>query len=41
MKDHTAVSHDMEKINELIESDEYFKIRLEELKNRVISKELK
>ena len=39
MKDHTAVSHNMKKINELIEKDEYFKIRLEELKNSVISKE--
>jgi len=35
MKDHTAVSHAMKKINEIIESDENFKVLLEELSNKV------
>lgn len=39
MKDHTAVSHNMKKINELIEKEEHFKLRLEELKHKVLSKE--
>lgn len=39
MKDHTAVSHNMKKINELIQTDEYFKLRLDELKNKIITKE--
>ncbi len=39
MKDHTAVSHNMKKINELIETNEAFKLRVENLKNRVLSKE--
>lgn len=38
MKDHTAVSHNMKKINEIIESDENFKVRVNELKNKIISK---
>jgi len=41
MKDHTAVSHNMKKINELIEKEEHFKLRLEELKHKVLSKEKK
>ena len=40
MKDHTAVSHNMKKINEIIEKDEDFRIRLEELKTKVLSKEV-
>lgn len=39
MKDHTAVSHNMKKINELIEKEEHFKLRLEELKNKVLAKD--
>ncbi len=39
MKDHTAVSHNMKKINELLDSDENFKIRVEEIKNKVSSKD--
>ena len=39
MKDHTAVSHNMKKINELIEKEEHFKLRLEELKHKVLAKE--
>ncbi|MEA2048620.1 MAG: chromosomal replication initiator protein DnaA [Campylobacterota bacterium] len=35
MKDHTAISHAMKKINEIIESDENFKVILEELSNKV------
>ena len=35
MKDHTAISHTMKKINEIIESDENFKVQLEELSNKV------
>lgn len=35
MKDHTAVSHTMKKIQELMKSDEDFKIKVEELSNKV------
>ena len=35
MKDHTAISHTMKKINELIESDEEFKLKIEELHNKI------
>ncbi|MEY3002147.1 MAG: hypothetical protein RLZZ428_522 [Pseudomonadota bacterium] len=35
MKDHTAISHAMKKINELIDNDENFKVLLEELSNKV------
>ncbi len=33
MKDHTAVSHNMKKINQLINENENFKLRIDELKN--------
>lgn len=39
MKDHTAVSHNMKKINELLANEEHFKLRVEELKHKVITKE--
>ena len=39
MKDHTAISHSMKKINEIIEQDENFKVLLEELSNKIHSKE--
>ena len=39
MKDHSAVSHSIKKINELIEENEYFKVRVEELKNKILTKE--
>jgi len=39
MKDYTAVSHNMKKINELIETDEIFKLKIEELKNKILVKE--
>lgn len=35
MKDHTAVSHTMRKINELLKSDEDFRIKIEELSNKI------
>lgn len=35
MKDHTAVSHTMKKINELIKNDEDFKIKIDELSNKI------
>jgi chromosomal replication initiator protein len=38
MKDHTAISHAMKKINEIIESDESFKLLLKELTNKIRSK---
>ena len=37
MKDHTAISHTMKKINEIIENDSNFKIQLEELSNKINS----
>lgn len=38
MKDHSAVSHNIKKINEIIQTDEYFKIKVEELKNKILTK---
>ena len=35
MKDHTAISHAMKKIAEIIDSDENFKVLLEELSNKI------
>jgi len=35
MKDHTAVSHTMKKIQELMKNDEDFKIKVQELSNKV------
>jgi chromosomal replication initiator protein len=39
MKDHTAVSHSIKKINEIIKNDADFEIKLEELKNKITAKE--
>lgn len=39
MKDHTAVSHTMKKINELIKNDEDFKIKIDELLNKITTSE--
>jgi chromosomal replication initiator protein len=39
MKDHTAVSHNMKKINELLETNETFKLKVEELKNKVLTRD--
>jgi len=38
MKDHTAVSHNMKKINELLEENENFRLKVEELKNTITTK---
>jgi chromosomal replication initiator protein len=35
MKDHTAISHAMKKINEIVDNNENFKVLLEELSNKV------
>jgi chromosomal replication initiator protein len=35
MKDHTAISHAMKKIHEILESDENFKVLLDELSNKI------
>ncbi len=37
MKDHTAVSHAMKKINEIVDNDENFKVLLEEFANKITS----
>ncbi|RUM67118.1 MAG: chromosomal replication initiator protein DnaA [Sulfurimonas sp.] len=37
MKDHTAISHTMRKIEELIKNDEEFRLKIEELKNKTTS----
>jgi len=37
MKDHTAISHTIKKINELIKDDEDFKVKIEELSNKITS----
>ena len=38
MKDHSAVSHNIKKINELIENNEIFNLRVSELKNKILTK---
>jgi len=38
MKDHTAISHAMKKIHEIIDNDENFKVFLEELSNKIHNK---
>jgi chromosomal replication initiator protein len=38
MKDHTAVSHNMRKINQMLEENENFRLRVEELKNSITTK---
>jgi chromosomal replication initiator protein len=37
MKDHTAISHTIKKINSLIETDEDFKTKIDELTNKITS----
>jgi chromosomal replication initiator protein len=37
MKDHTAISHTIKKINELIQNDEDFKVKIDELTNKLTS----
>jgi len=41
MKDHTAVSHAMKKINELVDNDENFKVLLEEFSNKISANQTK
>ena len=40
MKDHTAVSHNIKKINELIQTNESFKLKVEDLKNKILTKQI-
>jgi chromosomal replication initiator protein len=37
MQDHTAISHTLKKINELMKNDEDFKVKIEELTNKITS----
>ncbi len=37
MKDHTAISHTIKKINDLIEQDEDFRVKIKELTNKITS----
>ena len=37
MKDHTAISHTIKKINDLIKDDEDFRVKIEELSNKITS----
>jgi chromosomal replication initiator protein len=37
MKDHTAISHTIKKINDLIKDDEDFRVKIEELTNKITS----
>ncbi|MEA1892578.1 MAG: chromosomal replication initiator protein DnaA [Campylobacterota bacterium] len=37
MKDHTAISHTLKKINELMKNDEDFRVKIEELTNKITS----
>ncbi|QKF72230.1 chromosomal replication initiator protein [Aliarcobacter faecis] len=39
MKDHSSISHNIKKANELMEEDENFKLVIQNLKNKIINKE--
>lgn len=39
MKDHSAVSHSIKKINELLENEDEFAAKIEELKNKIVQKD--
>ncbi|WP_198305986.1 chromosomal replication initiator protein DnaA [Arcobacter vandammei] len=39
MKDHSSISHNIKKTNELMEKDENFKLVVQNLKNKIINKE--
>jgi len=39
LKDHSAISKNIKKINELIQTDEILKIKIEELKNKITKKD--
>ncbi len=41
MKDHSSISHNIKKANELMEQDENFKLVIQNLKNKIINKEQK
>ena len=38
LKDHSAVSHNIKKINELMNNDSIFKAKIEEIKNKILQK---
>ncbi len=38
MKDHSAILHNLKKVEELKMSDEYYKLKIEELKNKILTK---
>ncbi|MDR1614619.1 MAG: chromosomal replication initiator protein DnaA [Campylobacteraceae bacterium] len=38
MKDHTAISHNIRKTSELIQSNESFRLKIDELKNKILNK---
>jgi chromosomal replication initiator protein len=38
MKDHTAISHNIRKTSELIQSSESFRLKIDELKNKILNK---
>ena len=40
MKDHSAISHAMKKIEEIIDNDENLKILIEELSNKIETKKI-
>ena len=40
MKDHSAISHAMKKIEEIIENDENLKVLIEELSNKIETKKI-
>jgi chromosomal replication initiator protein len=37
MKDHTAISHNIKKINQILDEDENFKVKVDELKNKILT----
>ena len=37
MKDHTAISHNIKTINKLLDEDENFKLKVDELKNKILT----
>lgn len=39
MKDHTTISHTMKKISELLKTDENFKVKIDELNNKILAGE--
>ncbi len=38
MKDHSAILHNIKKVDELKSSDEYYKLKIKELENKILSK---